>query len=368
MSNASTSAPYRTWAEIDLDALLQNLGFLQQHQKAAHTMAVLKANAYGHGVEQLARVLDQQNLAYFGVASVIEARQLSTLGSQTPVYLLGPTFPEERDEIIAYRWVPCISSIQEATDFNHRNRDKPALQVHIVLDTGMGRGGILPDHLPELVAHLQSNCPNLDLVGIGSHLPSADEDPEFTRAQIDQFDRAVAPFSTLGFIHIANSAGLLAYSSKHANLTRPGLTLYGASPLPEFQSQLKPVMTLKSHISIVRTLPAGHSVSYGRDVVLERETQVATIGAGYGDGYPRAVSNQGADVWIRGKRCPILGRVTMDQIMVDVTDLEHVRAGDEVELFGSNILVTEVATKANSIAWEIFTGISPRVTRVYHGG
>ncbi len=362
---ATHAAPHRTWAEIDLTALEQNLAFLQAHQPAPLTMAILKANAYGHGIEELANFLDHLGLAYFGVASVIEARQLSALDVQTPIYLLGPTFPGERDEIIDQRWVPCLSSIEEAHDFELRNTGKPALEAHIVLDTGMGRGGILPTQLPTLVDFLEHSCPHLKLVGIGSHLPSADEDPEFTINQIARFDEAVAPYKHLPFIHIANSAGLLAYHSTHANLVRPGLMLYGASPLAEFQSKLKPVMTLKSHVSIVRTLPAGHSVSYGRDVLLQRDTQVATIGAGYGDGYPRSLSNQGAEVLIRGTRCPVLGRVTMDQIMVDVTDLEHVEAGDEVELFGPHILVTEIAKKAGTIAWEIFTGISPRVTRVH---
>ena len=149
------------------------------------------------------------------------------------------------------------------------------------------------------------------------------------------------------------------------NLTRPGLMLYGVSPLPIYQEKLSTVMTLKSRVTLVRTLPAGHGVSYGRQFVTTKNTRVATIGIGYGDGYPRHVSGKGAEVFIHGRRCPILGRVTMDQIMVDVTCAGEVNEGDEVEIFGPNIPVVEIADKAGTIVWEIFTGITPRVTRCY---
>jgi alanine racemase len=167
------------------------------------------------------------------------------------------------------------------------------------------------------------------------------------------------------FCHLANSAGLMKYESRTTNLFRPGLMLYGISPLTHFQSTLKPVMSLKSRVSLVRTLPAGHGISYGRDTVLKKETQVATIGIGYGDGYPREISMHHAEVWIHGQRCPLLGRVTMDQIMADVSHLDNCDSGDEVELFGENILVSEVANKAGTISWAILTGITPRVTRIY---
>jgi alanine racemase len=168
--------------------------------------------------------------------------------------------------------------------------------------------------------------------------------------------------------HLLNSAGLLGYGRGACNLARPGLMRYGISPLPEFQDRLATVMTLKSRVTLARMLPAGHGVSYGRQFVTTRPTRVATVGIGYGDGYPRHVSGKGADVWIQGRRCPILGRVTMDQIMVDVTEAAEVREGDEVEMIGPNIPVTEIAEKAGTIAWEIFTGITPRVLRCYMGG
>jgi alanine racemase len=210
--------------------------------------------------------------------------------------------------------------------------------------------------------------PHLEIEGIGSHLPSADEDPDFTRAQIEEFRHVIHALGgpqRFKWRHLLNSAGLLGYDRDLCNLARPGLMLYGVSPMPDFQSRLATVMTFKSRIALLRTLPAGHGISYGREFVTTAPTRVATVGVGYGDGYPRHVSGHGAEVAIRGHRCPILGRVTMDQIMVDVTAVPDAREGDEVEMFGPEIPVTEVARKADTIAWEIFTGITPRVVRTY---
>lgn len=335
-------------------------------------MAVLKAGAYGHGLEELARALDSEDLALIGVANVGEARRLATAGIRTPIYLLGPCFDEEHAEVVAHRWIPCISSLHEADHFNSLLTDAdPPLDVHLAIDTGMGRGGVLPDQASEAVAHIQS-LPHLRLTGLGSHLPAADEDPEFTRQQFKQFDSLVeslcsslrAPDSGIR-VHLSNSAGLLGYQSRTTNLVRPGLMLYGCAPFAEHQDRLQPVMALKSRVSLIRDLPAGHGISYGRTAVLDRPTRVATIGIGYGDGYPRAVSGNDPEVSINGTRCPLLGRVTMDQIMADVSALPDCTIGDEVELFGPNIPVAEVAKKANTIPWEIFTSITPRVTRIY---
>nr|MCU0796231.1 alanine racemase [Akkermansiaceae bacterium] len=206
------------------------------------------------------------------------------------------------------------------------------------------------------------------LDGIGSHLPSADEDEAFTRGQCQRFGEIVESLGGRGrfrWIHLSNSAGLLGYPTGPCNLVRPGLMTYGISPLPGHAERLRNVMTLKSRVTLVRRLPAGHGVSYGRTYITTRPTDVATIGIGYGDGFPRSLSGKDADVFIGGQRFPIIGRVTMDQIMVDVTD-SPVRTGDEVELFGPNIRVDEVAAKAGTIAWEILTGITPRVTRIHH--
>jgi len=335
-------------------------------------MAILKAGAYGHGMEKVAKALESlpidESPVFFGVASVIEARRLATAGIRTRIYLLGPTCAVEREEIFHHRWTPCISSLDEAAHFNQlvAAKNSPPLPVHLTVDTGMGRGGFLPRDLPGVMERWK-DFRHLSVEGIGSHLPSADENEAFTHAQFEQFDSLVKSLGTdhFRYRHLANSAGLLIYQSRCTNLYRPGLMLYGIAPTSEFQKELKPVMTLKSRVSLVRNLPAGQGISYGSDTILKKNSLIATIGIGYGDGYPHALSGQNAEVLIRGIRCPVLGRVTMDQIMVNVSHLPNCTSGDEVELFGEKILVSELAKQANTIPWAILTGITPRVTRMY---
>ena len=330
-------------------------------------MAVVKAGAYGHGLEEIARALASEDIEFFGVANVGEARRIADAGVATRIYLLGATWAEERPEIVARGWTPCISSIDEARHFDDLALLRGIrLKVHLAVDTGMGRGGFVAEGLPEILKELEA-LPNLEIEGIGSHLPSADEDEDFTRAQFAKYAeilRSLGGPERFRWRHLSNSAGLLGYDRQSCNLARPGLMLYGISPLPGHPVKLKNVMSLKSRVTLVRTLPAGHGVSYGRAFVTTRPTRVATVGIGYGDGYPRHLSGNGAEAFIRGRRFPLLGRVTMDQIMVDVTGSD-VAEGDEVELFGPNIRVDEVAAKAGTIAWEILTGITPRVVRVY---
>ena len=360
-------SPPRAWAEIDLGALKKNLAVAREAFGGA-LMAVVKAGAYGHGLEEIAKALATGDIAFFGVANVGEARRIRQAGVETPIYLLGATWSGEREEIVARDWTPCISSLGEAEQFNRLAAIRgKRLKVHLAVDTGMGRGGFVADQLPGTLALLE-RLENLEIEGIGSHLPSADEDEEFTLRQFGRFHAIIAELGGAGrfkWMHLSNSAGLLGYSQGVCNLARPGLMLYGVSPLPGFQGILATVMTLKSRVTLVRTLPAGHGISYGRQFVTTRHTRVATVGIGYGDGYPRHVSGKGADVWIRGRRLPILGRITMDQMMVDVTAAEDVMEGDEVEMFGANIPVAEIAGKADTVVWEIFTGITPRVLRCY---
>jgi alanine racemase len=329
---------------------------------------VVKAGAYGHGLEEMAKALAGQNIAFFGVANVGEARRIRNAGVETPIYLLGPTWAAEREEIVARDWTACLSSLEEARHFNRLAAAAgKRLKVHLAVDTGMGRGGFPMDQVPGLMDALDS-LTQLEIEGIGSHLPSADEDPDFTHTQIATFHEILESLGgaqRFKWRHLLNSAGLLGYDRGACNLARPGLMLYGISPLPEFQKNLTNVMTLKSRITLLRMLPAGHGVSYGRQFVTTRATRVATIGIGYGDGYPRHLSGQGADVWIRGRRCPVLGRVTMDQIMVDASAIDDAAEGDEVEVMGANIPANEIAQKAGTIAWEIFTGITPRVMRCH---
>lgn len=360
-------SPPRAWAEINVRALHHNLD-VARLAFPGELMVVVKAGAYGHGLEEIAKALAKQEIAFFGVANVGEARRVRNAGVNNRIYLLGATWSEERAEIVARDWTPCISSMNEAADFNRLAAAAgKRLKVHLAVDTGMGRGGFVIGDLLEKIVELEQ-FENLEIEGVGSHLPSADEDPEFTRKQFAQFHQILTELGgaeRFRYRHLSNSAGLVGYDQGACNLARPGLMLYGVSSLEEYQGQLETVMTLKSRVTLIRALPAGHGVSYGRQFITTQPTRVATIGIGYGDGYPRHVSGNGADVWIRGRRFPIIGRVTMDQMMVDLTGGDEVMEGDEVEIFGPNIPVAEIAAKADTIVWEIFTGITPRVQRCY---
>ncbi|YCM44004.1 alanine racemase [Verrucomicrobiaceae bacterium 227] len=359
-----TPSPPRAWAEIDFSALHHNLSVIRQRADK-EIMAVVKAGAYGHGLVEVARELDKEKLPFLGVANAGEARRLFNAGIKTRPYLLGATLPAEREEIAARDWTPCLCSLDEMRHFDALGRDRP-VQAHLALDTGMGRGGFLPHQLGDALDKVKS-CPGIQLTGIGSHLPAADEDHDFTLKQFELFDSLIEalPKPTGPFhIHLSNSAGLLGFHSRTTNLARPGLALYGISPLPAEQEIFRPVMSLKTRVSLIHNLPKGHGVSYGR-TILDRDTNAAILGIGYGDGYPRALSGKNALVMIRDTPCPILGRVTMDQIIVDVTDLPHCEPGDIATLFGPEILVSDLAQKAGTIAWELLTQITPRVDRIY---
>lgn len=360
-------SPPRAWVEINTQNLRHNLEVAREISKA-EIMAVVKAGAYGHGLETISRILESSQVAFLGVANIGEARRIRNAGVTTPIYLLGATWDQEREEIVARNITPCISTMDEALSFNHIAKQRGVkLAVHLAVDTGMGRGGFLPDDLSAQLDHLYQ-LDHLEIEGIASHLSSSDEDEAFTLQQISSFNQTVDKLGgseKFKWRHLSNSGGILGYENQCCNLTRPGLMIYGTSPIPEFQSRLRNVMSLKSRVTLVRTVPAGHSISYGRTYVTTQPTRVATVGIGYGDGFPRHVSGKDAQVWIRGQRHPIIGRVTMDQIIVRLPDDSDISCGDEVELFGENIPATEVAQLADTIVWELYTGITPRVERIY---
>lgn len=360
-------SPPRAWVEIDLATLKENLAYARK-ASGCGIMAVVKAGAYGHGLEVISKTLEEAGVEFLGVANIGEARRIREAGVSSRIYLLGATWEAEREEIVARNITPCVSSIEEAAEFNAiAKRRGVKLAVHIAVDTGMGRGGFLAEGIAENFAVLAA-MDSLEIEGIASHLSSADEDEEFTWRQIHSFEETVEKLGgaeRFRWRHLSNSAGILGYPMGCRNLSRPGLMLYGISPTPGFKDSLKNVMSLKSRVTLVRTLPAGHGVSYGRSFVTTRPTRIATVGIGYGDGYPRQVSGKGAEAFIRGAKHPIVGRVTMDQIMVQLPDDSEVRCGDEVELFGAQIPAADVARQADTIAWEILTGITPRVQRIY---
>jgi alanine racemase len=360
----------RCWAKIDTAALRHNAQVARSRVRPeVALLAVIKANAYGHGLAAVATALAAE-VDVFGVANLHEAIEAREVVPH-PVIILGPALPEERSEIAQRQFIPSVSSFAEASEFNQLAGGK-SIAVNCEIDTGMGRMGITDDDaLGELKAIAQ--LANVGIHTISTHLPSADEDSEFTRAQLSHFSELVASIrSALPSgckVHALPSAGVLAFADASFDMVRAGLMLYGVSPQPELQDQLRPVLTWKTRIVLIRDLPANRSISYGRTFTTQRPTRVATLAAGYADGLPRLISNRDAAVLIGGRRCPILGRITMDMTMADVTDLPEAAVGDEAVLIGrqgnEEISAREMATRASTIAWEIFTGIGSRVARVY---
>jgi alanine racemase len=373
------TAGMRCWAELDEEALLANAAALRSQAGGAGIMAVVKANAYGHGLAGVVQALAGR-VEMFGVANLMEARMAREAlrdlpdsapnAPETPIFILGSALPAERAAIVAERFIAAVSSTEEAAAYAACGRAR----LHLAIDTGMGRMGAWePD--AGAIANAIRKLPNVELAGIWSHLPVADEDDDFTRAQLERFHRLAEKIaegcSPAPLIHVANSAGAIAFPRRGAGLVRAGLALYGVSPRPEFQAKLRPVLTWKTRVVLARNFPVGHGVSYGRAFITDRPMRIATLAVGYADGYQRQVSGRGAQVLIRGRRCAVLGRVTMDQIMVDVTALPDVAGGEEVVLIGrqheEEITAAEFAKWAGTIPWHVFTGMGTRVIRVRAG-
>lgn len=364
----------RAWVEVDTEAIVHNLSIARKAAEGVDLMPIVKANAYGHGLELVARRLDGENIAFFGVANVGEARRLADAGMHTRPFILGPTLPEEREEIVQKSWGCLISSAAEIEHFESLCAAHPDshCSLHLAVDTGMGREGFLPHEFSEVV-HLLQSAPHLQLEGIMSHYAAADEDAAFTLRQMKSFTASYYEIRRrfpLMYSHIAASAGQLSYPIAPTNLARPGLMLYGISPVQgaRLSESLRPALRLLSRVVLVRTLPAGYTISYGHTFITSQTTRVATIGIGYADGWPRSIANKHAFVCIGGQHCPILGRITMDLIMADVSQLPSVQVGDVVELIGPQLPVTQVADWAGTIPWEIFTGLGVRLPRIEKAG
>ena len=367
--------PPRCLAEISLEALRHNASVCRDLAgPACGIMAIVKADAYGHGLPEVVAALTD-HVDWFGVANFREARRARTAagGKAKGFLILSPAAPEEVESVVADGFSGAVSLPEEVEAYAAAAaRLGKKARLHAVADTGMGRMGCQPGEFVALVETIRKH-PECVLEGLATHFPSADEDRDFTLAQIAQFRallESVKPDAAC-HIHLGNSAGLIGFQSEmpFATLARPGLALYGISPLPEAGVDLRPVLSLKTRITLVREVPAGTGISYGRTFVTDRPTCIATLAAGYGDGYPRHLSGSGASVLIGGKRCPLLGRVTMDQVLVDVSAIDVAKRGDEAVLIGrqgeEEITTAEIAAKAGTIPWEILTGITSRVVRVY---
>jgi alanine racemase len=365
-----TEHHYRSWAEIDRGALRHNAALIKKRLSAnVEMLAVVKADAYGHGMIAVAEVLSN-DAQLFGVANLTEAIALRGAVEQA-IIILGPALPQERSSIVQHGFIPSVSTWEEADEFNRLASNEKVL-INFKIDTGMGRMGVPADQALALFKKVNALA-RIEIHSVSTHMPVSNEDEAFTREQLRGFSTLVkqlrAEVPGHYKVHVLQTAGILEFADEPFEIIRPGMLLYGISPLPQFQNILLPAMTWKTRIALIREMPAGHGISYGRTFITPKPMRVATLAAGYADGYPRHLSNRGTSVLVRGQRCALLGRVTMDLIMIDVSQLPDAVAGDEVVLMGrqgdEEIPCAELAERADTITWEITTRIGSRVQRVY---
>lgn len=365
-----------TVAVIDTAALRFNYAQIRgAASDNVRIMAVVKANAYGHGDVEVARVFESLGCEYFGVAIPEEAERLRAAGIKRPIVVLGGVYPGQIDEIFSLDLTPVVYDVSTARLLNdHAKKRGIVRNIHVKIDTGMGRLGLL-DYQVEPFFKALMGLQSLRVEALISHFAEAEDvDSDYTAGQLKTFLQIVAAIKEMGFtpdfIDMANSAAAVDYAETRLGLIRPGIMLYGAYPAEHFRAKikLKPVMTLKTRILHTKHVPAGFFISYGRNFATTRESVIATLPIGYGDGLPRRLSGAGEAI-VRGKRVPLVGTVCMDMVMCDVTDIPEVTAGDEAVLMGAQdnerITVEEIAKKAGTISYEILCNISARVPRVY---
>jgi len=376
MSASSNASAARAWVEIDLPAIDRNVGRIKQALPPhVRYVAVVKANAYGHGMPEVATRLLQAGVDCFAVANVAEAANLREIGHDADILLLSPILPGELPRALALGLDITLNSLDEAKALAAASA-KAGLKakVHVKVDTGMGRAGVWHEQAAELFAFVQAA--GFEWRGVFTHFSDADSDATYTAGQRAIFLKLLelipAAVRASQMIHADNSAGLESFSaSAPFNAVRVGLMQYGLPPSTgSFLASLRPdpVLSFHARVVLVKDLPAGTAVSYNRTKTLSRPTRVAIVAVGYGDGVPTAASNRGFFL-VRGQRCPILGRVTMDQTIVDVTDLPSATVGDIATILGAQgndrITVAEFCAWADCIPWEALCTLTQRVQRVY---
>lgn len=374
----------RTWAEIHLDRLERNIKKITSScTQGCELMAVVKADAYGHGDIQLSQKLSSLGIRYFAVSNIDEAENVRSVCPSSDILILGYTNPEYAKELISNNIIQGILSYENALAFSQaaENSDAP-LRCHIKLDTGMGRVGLKFRTPSECADEIIRICelPGLAVEGIYTHFSCADSDVpndiSYTEAQKEFIEktyeivRTVLKENAPLHLHYLNSAGLMYLKNTRSTLARAGIILYGLMPNSslELPIELEPVMELKTVISHIKEIDKGDFISYSRTFCAERKMKIATMPIGYADGYPRALSSK-SQVIINGKRCNIIGRICMDQMMCDVSNIENVSCGDTVTLFGidgdERITADELASLYGSIGYELVCGISKRVPRIF---
>jgi len=367
---------HRCWAEIDLSAFERNLNRIQNALPGRmHYIAVVKADAYGHGMPQMVRRLMQSGVEHFAVANVTEAAEIRHMGTGWPILILGPLLPGEEEQLLIHDLIATVSTEEECGRLDQlgRRANQP-VRIHLKIDTGMGRLGVWHERATGLVEKIRE-LPFLKLEGLYTHFSSADSDFAFTALQRERFLSIVGQVRPDGLlIHADNSAGIDSLQpGSPFNAVRIGLLQLGIGPYPESalgSASVEPVFSFQTRIGLIKELPAHTDISYGRSYTLKRDSRIAILTAGYGDGIPLGLSNKGT-VLVRGAFCPILGRVTMDQTIIDVTDCPQAGIGDTATLIGKNggreITAAHFSETAGTIPWEVLCSVTKRVTRIYTG-
>lgn len=363
---------HKTFADIDLNALTNNLNVVRTKAGSKDILAVVKANAYGHGAVKISRHLIREGVSFLGVAFTSEAIALRLSDIDVPILIFFDR--DNAEACIDYKLTPVVSDLTSATKIsNHARKFKSTIPVHVKIDTGMGRVGLNINEAKETIIRIAS-LENIKLQGIMSHFSDADlEDKHFANHQLKSFQGLVMDLGqkniTFEYIHMANSAAVLTVPNAHFNLVRPGIMLYGYACCES--EKLKPVMKVKSSIILLKSVPAGTPISYARTFVTKRTSTIATVPIGYADGYNRRLSSTG-EVLVNGKLAPVVGRVCMDTIMVDVTEIPDVDYNSEVVLMGQQgneqITADDIAEKTGTISYEVLTSIGERVKRIYRRG
>lgn len=365
----------RAWVEINLNALKHNYNTVCK-MSGVKVIPVVKANAYGHGAPSVATALQECGADMFAVSNVVEGIELRDAGINGDILILGYTPVDAFDLLIEHNIIQCVYSLEYAEALSAQAvKQNTTLKVHLKIDSGMGRIGFdcrkNDCDISEILKALALD--GLKFTGVFTHFSvsdSRDEDNvKFSRDQYDRFNRVVSQLEKHGFSfplkHCSNSAAIVSYSDMCLDAVRAGIVLYGLAPSDEVSAKsFLPVMSMYSTISMVKNVESGDSVSYGRTYIADKKRKIATVSAGYADGVPRLLSNNGY-VLINGKKAPIVGRVCMDQFCVDVSDIDDVKMGDVAEIFGDNISVDVIADISKTINYEIICGINKRVPRLY---
>jgi alanine racemase len=363
-----------TRAEIDLGAIAHNLRVVRAQAAPARVLAVVKADAYGHGVVPVAMRLEDEGVDGFGVALAEEGLELREAGVRCPILVLNGVYGHAHLDVLEAGLTPVVYDLAQVEAFDRAAPDRP-YRVHVKVDTGMARLGVPLRELDAFLAGL-ARFPRCIVAGLMTHLSSADTDDEVTSEQLRRFDGARAKVLAAGHtpatLHVANTAATLRRADARFDLVRPGGALFGIRPTPDDGAELRPALRLRTEIISLRELGVGESVGYDRTFTAGRPTRIATVPVGYGDGLLRELSNKG-EMIVRGRACRIAGRVSMDLTMLDVTDVPGVALGDEVVVLGEQrfedrhaaIRAEDLAARAGTIAYDVLTSISRRVPRVY---